>query len=104
MPALWGVIGNVSTLEPGFEVSFIVTAANGGPNTGMRYWGRYLLEFYGRDWGASWDRDFTLQYLGYSTDNGAFYYYETEPDKNYEQTIIDVKDYADKMVDVASIF
>lgn len=36
-----------------------------------------------------------MQNLGYSTDNGAYYYYQTEPNKTYEQTLYDVKDYAD---------
>lgn len=31
---------------------------------------------------------------GYTTDNGAFYYYNTEPGKNYEATILDLKAYA----------
>lgn len=30
-------------------------------------------------------------------DNGAYYYYQTEPGKNYEDTLIDVKLYADKV-------
>jgi len=49
----------------------------------------------------AWDKDFTLQYLGYSTDNGAYYYYNVEPlsdgsDGNYEDTLLRVKDYADE--------
>ena len=54
-------------------------------------------------------RDYSLNYLGYSTDNGAFYYYQTEdhqpgkrgppytPGKTYEETLIDVKHYADSI-------
>ena len=34
------------------------------------------------------------RYLGYSTDNGAFYYYTTEAGKNYEDTMLDVATYA----------
>ena len=34
---------------------------------------------------------------GYSTDNGAYYYYETEPNKNYQETMIDVKAYHDRI-------
>ena len=41
--------------------------------------------------------DITLQYLGYTTDNGAYYYYNTEDDLNYEETLIKVKKYADKV-------
>jgi len=36
-----------------------------------------------------------VQQLGFSTDNGAFYYYVTEEGKNYEDTLIDVKRYAE---------
>ena len=38
----------------------------------MLRWGDYLLHAYGKRRDAAWDRDFTLRYLGYSTDNGAF--------------------------------
>jgi hypothetical protein len=31
-----------------------------------------------------------LQFLGYSTDNGAYYYYTTEKNKNYQDTILDI--------------
>ena len=34
------------------------------------------------------------RYLGYSPDNGAFYYYTTEAGKNYEDTMLDVAAYA----------
>ena len=32
--------------------------------------------------------DVTLQYLGYSTDNGAYYYYNTAPGLNYQETMV----------------
>ena len=32
-----------------------------------------------------------MKYLGYTTDNGAYYYYKTEDGKNYEETILDLK-------------
>jgi hypothetical protein len=38
--------------------------------------------------------DLTVQYLSYYTDNGAYYYYLTEPGKTYEQTIVDVWEYS----------
>ena len=37
------------------------------------------------------------RYLGYSTDNGAYYYYQTEAGSTYEQTMIDVARYAKKV-------
>jgi hypothetical protein len=39
------------------------------------------------------DADFQTNYLSAWTDNGAYYYYNTEPGKNYEQTMLDVKAY-----------
>ena len=36
-------------------------------------------------------------HTGYSTDNGAYYYYQTEPLKNYQETMLDVKAYHDKL-------
>lgn len=40
--------------------------------------------------------DWGLQYLGYYTDNGAYYYYNPAPGLNYEQTLVSVKEYAAK--------
>jgi hypothetical protein len=40
--------------------------------------------------------DVTLQYLGFTTDNGAYYYYNTELGLDYGQTLADVKEYADE--------
>ena len=37
--------------------------------------------------------DDTVNYLSYWTDNGAFYYYHTEPNKTYSDTMLDI--YAD---------
>ena len=31
-----------------------------------------------------------MNYLGYWTDNGAYYYYHTEEGKNYQETMMDV--------------
>jgi hypothetical protein len=36
--------------------------------------------------------DLTINYLGYYTDNGAYYYYSTQSNMNYEQTIIYIKE------------
>jgi len=39
-----------------------------------------------------WKEDFSLRFLGYTTDNGAYYYYNTEPGMNYEETILSILD------------
>ena len=38
--------------------------------------------------------DFTNNYLGYNTDNGAYYYYQTEANRTYLQTLLDVHAYS----------
>eukprot|EP01084_Bolivina_argentea_P143819 252495_1 len=92
----YGLIGNITTVPIKYSVSFILTLTRngGGINKGMQEWGNRQLQYYGvREKGNSHNRDFTLQYLGYSTDNGAYYYYYTEPGKNYQQTMIDISNY-----------
>eukprot|EP01084_Bolivina_argentea_P145762 255414_1 len=96
----YGLIGNISTINPGFRISFILsgTRNGGGVNTAMKRWGDFQLRHAGgKQRGNSHLRDYTLNYLGYSTDNGAYYYYYTEPQKNYQQTMIDIKTYHDKV-------
>ncbi|XP_050419530.2 uncharacterized protein LOC126832705 [Patella vulgata] len=47
-----------------------------------------MRDFYGKD--PSYRKaDMTINYLGYWTDNGATYFWNTEPHKSYEQTIYD---------------
>ena len=93
----YGVQANVDNIPPEYEASFVLIATRngGGVNEGMRNWGDKMLGYYGKERGNSHARDYTLQYLGYSTDNGAYYYYYTEPNKNYQDTVIDIKKYHD---------
>lgn len=60
---------------------------------GIQRWGAILLEEYGKSVNG-WRRDFTVNNLGFNTDNGAYYYYNTEPSKNYQTTLVDVYNYA----------
>lgn len=62
-------------------------------NSAMDAWGSILLKQYGKERYA-YQKDLAMRYLGYSTDNGAYYYYQTEPNKNYEDTLVDVMSYA----------
>lgn len=52
-------------------------------------WGKMLRTHYNTK--RFTDNDMTLKYIGYWTDAGAFYYYNTEPNITYEKTMIDVK-------------
>ena len=58
-------------------------------NAAMEEWGALLLQRYGKASGTIGQRrSISLDYLGYYTDNGAYYYYNTEPSKTYEQTML----------------
>ena len=58
-----------------------------GPGAAVRNWGAALRRYKGKDTGfpaGGWEADPTLAYLGYYSDNGAYYYYYTGPDpENY---------------------
>ncbi|XP_046561027.1 uncharacterized protein LOC124270048 [Haliotis rubra] len=85
----WGIMGGVSDITPGFETSTILFYSNQGINKGFVSWGQILQKMYERD-NSFVKSDFTNNYLGYWTDNGAYYYYNTEPQKNYQDTILDL--------------
>ena len=94
-----GIIGNVTSISSGFEQTWIITVSKygGGVNMAMKEWGDKQLKYYNKQRGNAHLRDYTLNYLGYSTDHGTFYYYYTEENKNYEETMIDVKKYVDSI-------
>lgn len=81
----WGVRGSAVSVPPGFTMATVAVASGGGINRAMYAWGDVLLRVGGKERGA-YREDVSLNYLGYTTANGAFYYYNTEPGKNYEQT------------------
>jgi len=97
-----GLLGSVTSIPVNFEMSFMLSASQGGPNAAFSAWGNTLLAKYGK--GPSTRKsDYTLNYLGYSTDNGAYYYYHVENatshwtrPSDFEQTQLDLKAYADR--------
>eukprot|EP01084_Bolivina_argentea_P230907 389540_1 len=93
----WGIQGNVTVVDPGFEISYIMSLTNGGINKCMTNWGDLILKYFNKTRGNAHKTDFTLNYLGYSTDHGAYYWYYQEPGKNAEQTMIDIKKYHDSI-------
>ena len=96
--AHWGIMGNVSTIPAGFEAKFLLVGISaGGVNGAVRLWGETLRAWYNKpDQLAARERDVTLQRLGYSTDNGAFYYYYTGNNaKNYQELVGHIKAYAE---------
>ena len=93
-----GLMGNVSSITPGFSLQHIMYFNTEGVNSAVSGWGRTLRSVYGKaDASVSRNRDITLQYVGYTTDNGAYYYYNTEPGKDYGETLVDVKKYSDEI-------
>ncbi len=67
----YGVMGSVQSIPAGYVIETIIYAGE-GINSVMLGWGDVLLQQYGKERDA-YKRDFTLRYLGYSTDNGAYY-------------------------------
>ncbi|MBV8904113.1 MAG: hypothetical protein JOZ22_10805, partial [Acidobacteriia bacterium] len=53
-------------------------------------WGHVLTSFAGKKRAAN-DADISLNKIGYWTDNGSTYYYQTAPQLSYEQTLAAVK-------------
>ncbi|BFZ04181.1 hypothetical protein BsWGS_07220 [Bradybaena similaris] len=92
----WGIMGHVNHVPRGYSSEYIVYFSNRGINQAIQGWGKYLTTLYQKS-RAPRDNDLTIQYLGYWTDNGAYYYYNTEKGKNYEDTIIDTVDYIDTL-------
>ncbi len=94
----YGIMGNVTTIPQNYHIEIIVqfpTNPSQGLTETVYEWGNSMRAVYNKPSTASArERDITLQYLGYTTDNGAYYYYHTEPNKNYEDTLLDLAEYA----------
>jgi len=87
----FGLNGKVEELPAGFVHRTILTVGQ-GLNETFYNWGDILLAYSGKA-RTSPTADILIQYLGYWTDNGAYYYYTTEPNKTYSDTMIDVYKY-----------
>jgi hypothetical protein len=87
-----GLNGELERLEPGHSSATILVFNDGGVRAAMYSLGAELMKASGKRPVGVNETPF-LKYLGYWTDNGAYYYYRTEPDKNYETTLLDVNDY-----------
>eukprot|EP00117_Sycon_ciliatum_P013722 scpid71600/ scgid0175/ len=85
----FGIGGKVDALPQGFVYSTLLVAGKGVKST-MAQWGSTLLQL-GQKHPSTLHSDPSISHLGYYTDNGAYYYYKTEPQKNYQQTMLDVK-------------
>ncbi|PIK42555.1 hypothetical protein BSL78_20580 [Apostichopus japonicus] len=88
-----GIMGMITEIPKGFIQQSVMQFGAGIKETVLQ-WGKMLRKQYNTK--RYTDNDLTLKYIGYWTDAGAFYYYNTETNITYEKTLIDVKDEAEK--------
>ena len=88
---LWfGLPGTTDEIpKGGFDIETIISYSNQGFYEGIQEWGKKLRTRYGKTDDRR-ESDDTINYLSYWTNQGAFYYYNTEPNKNYADTMIDI--------------
>ena len=89
-----GIMGSVESIPAGFTVSHVFFVSDRGINHAFEAWGSHLLSYYDKTPTRARDEDETNKYLGYSTDNGAYYYYHPESSKDMYQTLLDVHSYS----------
>jgi hypothetical protein len=85
-----GIDGRIAALPKGHLHSTLLVIEH-GINRAFDTWGHILTDINGKVRPSN-DADVTLKYLGYWTDNGAAYYYNFEPSKGYEGTLLGVRD------------
>ncbi|MDP8225588.1 MAG: hypothetical protein P9L99_19670 [Candidatus Lernaella stagnicola] len=89
----YGLHGDIERVPAGFHHGFILVAGHGVQHT-IERWGfrlRAMQHAERRDRYA----DVGLSYLGYWTNNGAYYYYNSEPGMTEEEVLLRVKQDAD---------
>ena len=82
----FGVLGSVRKIPRGFAVATVLTLGCDGITAAVRAHGQALLQ------GTIRPPDYATRFLGYSTDNGAYYYYN--PRGDYGTTLRAVHAYA----------
>ena len=87
---LSGFEGEVGRIPAG-TVHRVLIVEGHGINSTLIKWGELVQAWYQHARPSAY-ADVGLRYLGYWTDNGAFYYYHTAPGLNYHQTLIAVRD------------
>jgi hypothetical protein len=86
----YGVMGSILSIPANYNHSMIVFYSPRGINEGVREWGQTMQKAHNRT-NEHRLNDLTINYLGYYTDNGGYYYYHTEEGINYEETIVNVR-------------
>jgi hypothetical protein len=82
-------MGSMLAIPPNYNHSMIIFYSSHGINEGIRQFGQTMQKAYNRT-NQHRLNDLTINYLGYYTDNGGYYYYNTEQGMNYEETIVNV--------------
>lgn len=90
----FGIISSVDTVPPHYYFSTVLVGGQNVTGT-MDTWGQLLRTLYKKD-DTTRRNDFSNNYLGYWTDNGACYYYNTGTYSNYEDVLEAVKTAADQ--------
>ena len=85
----YGVMGSMSTIPANYMHSYIVFYSARGINSAVQEWGQTMQRAFNRS-NQHRANDKTVNYVGYYTNNGGYYYYNTETGINYEETIVDV--------------
>jgi hypothetical protein len=89
-----GFGGMIEKIPAGTTHKVLVVRGH-GINATMLKWGDLLRAWYQHERPDAY-ADVGLAYLGYWTDNGAYYYYKTEKGMNYEDTLLKVKQDAEE--------
>ena len=88
-------MGNVTDVPAGYSMQTLLYVRGGGITSTVLKWGELLRRSHGTKKSGGSSGDVTLNYLGVSTDNGAYYYYNTVPGLDYQDTMVSDKRYAD---------
>jgi hypothetical protein len=82
-------MGSISPVLANYNNSLIVFYSSRAVNEAKREAGQTMQQAFNRS-NEHRLNDITTNYLGYYTDNGAYYYYHTETELNYEETIVSI--------------
>ena len=87
-----GLFASLNAVPAG-TVHTTIIVAGAGVRATMRAWGDALLVLGGKARTAL-SRDVGTTHVSYWMDNGAYYFYQPEPNKTFEATVVDVLAYA----------
>ena len=85
----WGLMATVEEIPEDEKLETIVVYG-ASLREAFSVWGNILRSYHDKSVENTHD-DVGSNYLGYWMDNGAFYYYNTLPDMNYEETVLAIK-------------